>query len=139
MLLSPEGEPVAIKGVHIGYYLAGFHHIAATTKEPPDESLEGHLLNTNGVVSADYTVQILARRNEAAAFNADAHEDLPVVGSPEYVERYGHAALQAPDPVEFEEDAAIAVLGINARDLGPANTFIPAEATMLQIPEGACS
>lgn len=142
MLVSPEGEPVPVRGVHIGDYLAGFHHVAATSKDPPSESMEGHLLNTNGVVSADYAVQITARREDVAGFSSRAHEDLPVVGSREYVEQYGRKALEQPEmPASFDaSQARIRVSPVNTLDMPTRdNVFIPADAVTLKIPEGACS
>src|SRR5579875_385137 len=139
-LMSPEGQPVPIRSVHIGDYLAGFHHIA-TSKEPPGPGLESHLLNTNGVVSADYTVQIFARRGEAAGFSAYENMSRPVVGSPEYVARYGRASLQAPSFAEdFAGPAQLNVSMYNTRDLpAGAHVFVPAEATIVRIPPDACS
>src|SRR4029077_10191917 len=77
ILVSPGGKPVPVNSVHIGDYLAGFHHIA-TSKEAPGPDLEGHLLNTNGVVSADYTVQLFARNDDVEGFRAEG-VDLPIV------------------------------------------------------------
>lgn len=140
-LVSPSGAAVPIRAVHIGDYLAGFHHVSATSKAPPDESMDGHLLNTNGVVSADYTVQIMARRGDVAGFRAQAHADLAVIGSPEYVQRYGRSSLQAPE-LPADPDAAgfqIRTTGVNTQDLQTKNNlFVPAEAIALRIPDHAC-
>ncbi|MDT0443516.1 Hint domain-containing protein [Streptomyces johnsoniae] len=139
-LVSPEGEPVAVKGVHIGDYLAGFHHVAASSKEPVGEDLEGHLLNTNGVVSADYLVQLTAHSSDVAGFRAAANEALPVVGSAEYVSRYGPASLQAPElPAGFTDNSPIKVSSADVADDSLGNTFIPAEATRVTVPPNACS
>ncbi|MFC8447779.1 hypothetical protein [Kitasatospora sp. NPDC057223] len=139
-LVSPAGEPVEIKGVHIGDYLAGFHHVAASSRGPVGPDLDGHLLNTNGVVSADYVVQITARSTDVAGFNVAAHQDLPVVGSPAYIERFGEASIQAPElPAGFAGDSPIRISNNNVADQETGNTFIPAEATKIRIPEDACS
>jgi hypothetical protein len=138
VLVSPRGEPVPISGVHIGDYLAGFHHVA-TSKEPPAPDLDGHLLNTNGIVSADYTVQLLARHNEAAGFSGEAMAALPVVGSPEYVEKFGQSSLQAPAfAAGFAQTGSIEAAPYNAPDLA-GNVFVPAEATFVRVPPDACS
>ncbi|MDJ1135012.1 hypothetical protein [Streptomyces iconiensis] len=141
VLISPSGDPVSVTAVHIGDYLAGFHHVAASDKEAPGEDLEGHLLNTNGVVSADYVVQIMARRSDVAGFNVKQHENMPVVGSAEYVDRYGRACLQAPElPESVTANTPLRTSGFNAPDLDLAeHTFVPAEATMVNVPDGACS
>lgn len=139
-LVSPSGEPVEIKGVHIGDYLAGFHHVAASSKDPVGEDIDGHLLNTNGVVSADYVVQIMARSTDVAGFNAAANEQMLIVGSPEYVKKFGRASLQAPElPAGFNGDSPIRISNSNIADQENGHTFIPAEATMVRVPEDACS
>ncbi|TLS45368.1 hypothetical protein FE633_14945 [Streptomyces montanus] len=140
-LVSPSGRPVPVRGVHIGDYLAGFHHIAAGSKEPPRENLENHLLNTNGVVSADYVVQIMARRTDIAGFNVKDHVDMPIVGSTEYIEIHGRDCLTAPSfEAGFDDKSPIRAAGFNAPDLEtPEYTFVPAEATVVHIPDGACS
>ena len=78
-LMSPDGKPVEIQSLHIGEYTAGFHHIA-TVKALPDANLNGHLLNTNGVVSGDYIVQISMRSGELKPGFPKNHDELPVVG-----------------------------------------------------------
>ena len=136
ILVSPAGEPIPINSVHIGDYLAGFHHIA-TSKEPPGPDLEGHLLDTNGVVSADYIVQLYARQDDVKGFTADKVE-LPVVGSPEYIERFGRSCLQAPVlPEGFTERHVIRTATFDASDL-TGNIFVPGEATMVNVPDSAC-
>ncbi|WP_147289007.1 hypothetical protein [Nocardia mexicana] len=144
-LVAATGEGVAIKGVHVGDYLSGFHHVAATSREEPDENLDGHLLNTNGVVSADYNVQIRARSGDTVAFDAAANTALPIVGSPEYVAANGEAALRAPAlEAEFAGNVNFTMQPFDA-PFDPAvvpaapGTFIPAEATRVTVPPVACS
>lgn len=137
ILLSPHGDPVPISSVHIGDYLAGFHHIA-TSKQAPDANLSGHLLNTNGLVSADYTVQLFARTDNVSGFDRGTQQTLPVVGSPEYVATYGRSCLQSPQfPAAFAAGGAIRTSDNNASD-ERGNVFVPAEATIIEIPPGAC-
>ncbi|MER5886158.1 Hint domain-containing protein [Streptomyces sp. NPDC001941] len=140
-LVGRDGAPVAVTGVHIGDFIAGFHHIAATSKEPVGEDLTGHLLNTNGVVSADYTVQLYARTADVAGFSGSAHDRLPVVGSPEYVERYGGDCLAAPDlPATFDGSVAVRTAPVDVPgETVAAGTFVPAEATRIQVPPHACA
>jgi hypothetical protein len=135
VLVSPEGNPVPISSVHIGDYYAGFHHIA-TSKEPPHPDLEGDLINTNGVVSASYNVQVHARQHEVPGFTAE--EGGPVVGSPEYVEQYGRASLEAPNfPGGFEETHVIRTAPFDTPDL-EGNVFVPGAATIVDVPPDAC-
>jgi hypothetical protein len=138
-LLSPDGEPVKVKGVHIGDYFSGFHHVAATSTGPIGPDLEGHLLNTNGVISADYAVQVTALAEDVAGFRADANASLPTVGTADYIALFGEECLQAPElPAGFQSGQSLAVSNFNANDLA-IGTFIPAEALRTRIPEGACS
>lgn len=132
MLMAPNGKPVIITSVHVGDYTAGFHHIA-TSKNLADDTLSGHLLNTNGVVSGDYSLQLFYRDRSLDKFLANNHHQLPVVGSPEYVKRYGEASLQAP---AFGTDR-IAVAGSNFKDFAGA-VFVPSEKTIVSIPADAC-
>jgi hypothetical protein len=129
-LMSPEGSPVKLTSVHIGDYTAGFHHIA-TAKKAPSPSLEGNLLNTNGVVSGDYSLQLFYRAGKLNGELVPDHGALPIVGSPEYVAKNGQASLQAPS-VETLHNVA----GHNAND--QEGKFVPAEATVLNIPAHAC-
>jgi len=136
-LVSPDGKPVAIKSVHIGDYTAGFHHIA-TKKETPDADLTGHLLNTNGIVSADYAVQLFARQGEPSPYPLmERMEREPVVGSPEYVERFGKDCLRAPVLDSSLINGRLLVSVFNAADItGP--TFVAAETTAVDVPPDAC-
>jgi len=135
-LTSPEGNPVPIRGLHVGEYFGSLNHIAVSLEKPDDE-LNGRMLNTNGVVSADYVVQVMARGGEALASGPFA-EERPVIGSPEYVARYGVASLQAPDFVAGFQNPPIPVARHDARDL-PMGVFIPASLTSTDIPHNACS
>jgi hypothetical protein len=139
VLVSPQGDPVPITSVHIGDYYAGFHHIA-TSLDPPDPSLDGRLLSTNGLVSADYVVQLRARSEDLSGFSRQAMADLPVVGSSEYVAQYGPGSRQPPElPAGFgEADVVINNATFTAPDL-ERNTFVAADVSTLQIPEDACS
>ncbi|MER9442696.1 hypothetical protein NKI79_15030 [Mesorhizobium sp. M0340] len=132
-LVSPTGQPVEIESVHIGDYVSGFHHIA-TVKKEPNKNLDQHLLNTNGVVSGDYSLQLFYKSGEGHHLMADGHEDLPIVGSAEYRRLYGESSLSAPrlrgkDMILLEKNIPDPFSG----------QFISAEAMKLSIPEDAAS
>lgn len=76
-LISPEGEKVEIHSIAVGMYQGGVHHIATSTGKP--ESLDGHLLDSQGVVSADYAVQVYYQHGELDAdkFFVPNHEKIP--------------------------------------------------------------
>ncbi|TWB33270.1 Hint domain-containing protein [Nitrospirillum pindoramense] len=132
-LIAPDGAPVPIDSVYIGDFLSGFHHIS-TSKSEPSVDLSGHLLNTNGVVSADYTVQIFYRTGQLTAKLADGHDSLPVVGSPEYVKAHGPACLKGPAATV----GGIRPAPFNASGVRRQADFVPAEKTILTIPDDAC-
>ena len=130
-LVDPSGKPVPVTGVFIGDYFSGFHHVA-TSKQLPGPDLNDHLLNTNGVVSADYTLQLFYRGGELESHLAESHDALPVVGSPEYVERHGEAVLNGP----AENALGRSIARNGARDILPG-TFVPASATRIKVPADA--
>ena len=148
-LLDPQGKSIPIKSVHIGNMHAGFHHIA-TKAEKPGPDLDGHLLNTNGVISADYAVQLHYRsphqraKSLATSF-VERHEELPIVGSPEYVAQYGDDCLRTPELPEERGFLQLAnthgylELSTSNRNDHESSTFIPAEATRIAVPEYAHS
>jgi hypothetical protein len=138
ILVSPNGEPIPVSAVHIGDYLSGFHHIA-TSKQPPGPKLDGHLLNTNGVVSADYTVQLFARTEDVDGYNRAVHQALPVVGSKEYIAKFGPGCIEAPSfsTAFSSRKDSIKSSSHNATDLR-GNIFVPAAATIINVPFDAC-
>lgn len=142
-LLTPDGGSVTVSSVHIGDYVAGFHHIA-TDIEVPGSDLKGHLINTNGVVSGDYAVQLYARDNSLEAEFVDDHRNLPIVGSPEYIALYSDASRKGPAGIEHGElltsvdhrnyfAISKSAVGLNVPH------FIPANSTISQIPPDAAS
>ncbi|MBA9001940.1 hypothetical protein [Thermomonospora cellulosilytica] len=143
-LLSPTGEAVPITGVHIGSFSGGVHHVAATSKEPPGDGLDGHLLNTNGVVSADYVVQLMGQQGEnVGGVDTAGNFELPVIGSAEYLQRFGTACLQVPEIVGRLADGL--GLGTLARAVSQGtqylsdlmDAFTPASASAPRIPDDA--
>lgn len=95
-------KPVSITRLYSGSYLGPMHNIAATSWNTTDDQW-GHLINTRGVVSADYFAQVNLVRDDA--------QTEPQVGSDEYLKRHSSfRALQAA-PKEIK--------------LGKAAKFIP--------------
>jgi hypothetical protein len=138
-LVSPQGESVSIRSVHIGTYFAGFHNIVATSTDPPGEDLEGHLLNTQDIISGDYLLQLHARQDEAVPSFSPGNLERPPLGSPEYREEHGDRHMEAPDlPEGFERTIDIKVTPFNAPDV-PPGAFVPAAALLVQVPPDAVS
>ena len=57
--VSPGGTPVALYEISLGVYKGGVHHIA--TKPDFKGDLQGHLLNSAGIVAGDFDLQIRRR------------------------------------------------------------------------------
>lgn len=85
-LINQNGEKIKINNVTIGDFYGGFHHIATDTKKPTG-NLDGHLIVANGIVCADYALQIYYRSNEMKEY---LHvDDMLTVGTKEYKSKYG--------------------------------------------------
>lgn len=101
-LTGPQGNPVKIVELHTGDYFGSFHNV--TTDAPtPGADPNGHLVNTNGVISGDYALQT---DYVAGTLSRNLlHEEIdsrPVVGSLEYQERY-----ESADPSDDARDAGV--------------------------------
>lgn len=83
-LVDHNGEPVDLHTIALGTYHGGVHHIATAPGFSGD--LQGHLLNSAGIVTGDFDLQIHAA--QLKQFFVENHEDLPVVGSAAYEAAY---------------------------------------------------
>jgi hypothetical protein len=134
-LIAYNGDKLRIKSVSMGTYYGGFHHIA-TSKEDPKGNLDGHLLNTNGIISADYAVQLYQNQNKLdSKLLVDGHNDLPVVGSPEYIEKNG----EIKEPIAGRPLA----MGAFSHHSPPSDknikAFVPMSKARVNIPKDAVS
>ena len=57
LLASPDGGSATVQTVSLGSFEGGVHQIAASGLSYPG-NMEGHLINTHGLVSADFLLQI---------------------------------------------------------------------------------
>jgi hypothetical protein len=57
MLVDFQGKPVPVRSITFITYRGGVHHVATSTNL--DDSWEGHLIITNGIISADYLRQLV--------------------------------------------------------------------------------
>lgn len=133
-LVRPDGSKIGITAVHIGDFYGGFHHIA-TKREKPNENLDGHLVVTNGVVSADYAIQLFIRAGEEVPGLVTSHNSLPIVGTREYAAEHGESK-------SLLEGVPLRSFDIVDVGTGPnlgRGTFVPAEHTKINIPPDACS
>ena len=110
-LVAADGSQVPISDVKTGAYSGGVWNIATAIGQPT--SLDGHLINTGGVISGDYAVQLFY---DDLGFGSKANAARPVHGSDEY-----RAAVGLPLRVELPEKPLQDVLAMAA-----ANTTSPA-------------
>lgn len=78
-LMGADMKPVKIIALTHGSYLGPIHHIAATKWDQSAVTRDGHLINTSGVVSGDYFLQV----NQP-----DANKSLPQIGTSAYESKY---------------------------------------------------
>ena len=131
-LVSPDGDEIQIRSVSMGTFYGGFHHIATTTEQP--KNLDGHLLNTNGVVTADYALQLFYRTGELdVSMLTDRHDELPEIGSEAYVAQHG----ETREPSLHWKLGSMAVVGDVAERREGDSLFVPASRARLRIPDDA--
>lgn len=140
-LALAAGGAVRVSDVRIGDYYGGFHHVATSTS-PPTHGLANHLLNTNGVVSADYAVQLFHSEGANATGATAAMLSLPIVGTPEHDAKYPKPARQdkflSRDLVVSEGNTeARSTITSLALPAGVNAIFVPAEKAGVQIPASA--
>ncbi|NEO81562.1 hypothetical protein, partial [Moorena sp. SIO4G3] len=85
LLVAPDGTPVKINAIKLGEYSGGIHHIAIS--DHFTQTLDGHLLNSNGVVTADFSVQIQTEQL------GNLLEEGPAIGEPAYHEIHEQHAM----------------------------------------------
>lgn len=138
-LVGADGNAVNIERVSVGTYVGGFHHIATSTEDPKND-VTNHLLITNGIVSADYTLQLFYRDvdpNDARNILSENNTTDPIVGTEEYY-------AKAPFPVS-ERSPALGKIFEYLRISSFVNTsaeynhFVPMEHTKVNIPHDADS
>ena len=83
-LMDENLRPVGIVNLEYGEYVGGIHNVS-TSVGPEGEGLEGHLINTGGIVSGDYYAQLYLVTEQAL--------QQPVIGMPDYLVR--HQSVQA--------------------------------------------
>lgn len=107
-LVRADGSQAIIDFAVSGSYTGGVHHIA--TGDYDGGSLDGHLLNSNGIVSADFSVQIryITDNLDDSVLVADAGTRARI-GSDEYLQQNVSAAANAfiGDPSVWPEGLRI--------------------------------
>lgn len=82
ILLGADGGEVEVQSVSVGQFAGGVHAIATEAPWNPP-SLAGRLLNTNGIVTGDYMLQLNYRGGDEAK-----------IGTPEYGQPASHTTLR---------------------------------------------
>jgi hypothetical protein len=86
-ILTAEGAAIGITAVISGQWNKGLHHIATGLEFTG--SLDGHLINTNGIVTGDYCLQI----NQHELIKMGLMDDpaaMPSLGSSEFADAHDH-------------------------------------------------
>ncbi len=112
-LTGPQGNAVKIIELHTGDFFGSFHNVTTSSPNPPSSDPNGHLVNTNGVISGDYALQTYYMAGILAPehLHAEIHSR-PSFGSLEYQERY-----ESADPSEDALQAGVMMSGESARDM----------------------
>jgi len=130
-LVDKEGGGVALHRLASGHYRGGIHHIATSVPsyDAWDGSLDGHLINANGIVCGDYVLQMYQ----------DTVKMKPHLAAPD-APTLGTAAYQAAAPglavKPFVVGRTLALAGTEVsqpgfRAHGPSPVVIPEKATQL--------
>jgi hypothetical protein len=118
-LLDRNGALVAIDEIHWGSYDAAFWELA-TSMEPPNADLDGHLLITAGVVTGDFAVATFVDYPFGLG-------SLDVVGDPERP-HIGTPAWKRANPAE-QADEVIEVRGAEFKPAALHRVEVPAHAS----------
>jgi hypothetical protein len=107
-LARPDGSFAEVLDLTTGKFKGGLHQIS--TSETLTTKWEGHLLNANGVVCGDYSLQITDLETAAPEMLVEGHADLPEFGTREYAEMHAHLfadTLKAhPAGADYSDDHA---------------------------------
>jgi len=108
-LTRPDGTAAAVIQAYLGQYKGGVHHISTGDF---NGSLDGHLLNSNNVVTTDMSVKLDFQTGSLdRKFLVKDLDKRVKVGSDEYMERYYDDAAKTfmASPTQWPEDFTIVV------------------------------
>jgi hypothetical protein len=130
-LVLTEGGTTPLHAIVLGSYTGGVHHIATDleTYGEFDGNINNHLLNANGVVAADYMLQMFQTSDKMKEVMAQDHDTLPVIGSVEYSARNSHLRTEF-FAITAEEDrpSVPAAMPASFRAYGQGPSRIPDHA-----------
>lgn len=100
LVLADGSGTTPLLSIAAGIFDKGVHHIATTQNAATQ--IDGHLLNSNGIVTGDFALQISGFDSEPGnAMMAEDHDERPVFGTAAY-----YAALPGAPPVPDAPGAA---------------------------------
>jgi hypothetical protein len=93
-LMSVDCHPVDIHQLRAGSFKGGIHHIATEIVDADkfDGNLDNHLLNSNGVISGDYLLQLY---QNLPVMKQHMETSAPKVGTPEFIEANPSLVVEA--------------------------------------------
>ncbi|MGN6253460.1 MAG: hypothetical protein ACTHO8_00500 [Solirubrobacterales bacterium] len=132
-LMGVDGNPVPVQLASLGGYDGGVHHIA--TNPDWDGSIDNHLIQANGVVAGDFTLQLHFPEVPASEKVAD-WESLPEIGTAEYQQansnlmQLGDSQVYTAEQNDVSiESAAFTAYGAEGElPLGAQSLLTPAQA-----------
>ncbi len=113
-----DGSTTSVSGYEVKGYTGGVWNIATSTGEPT--SLDGHLLDTHGILSGDYAVQLYYSELSGTGLATDASET-PEVTTSGYDAAAGPGGLPAAQP----SPPTLPVVDFLATHTGPTNRLTP--------------
>jgi hypothetical protein len=125
-LMSAEGTPLDIISSVSGEWTGGLHHIA--TDMHFTGTLDGHLINSAGVVSGDYCLQV--NQNELVKMGLmDDPQASPAHGSTEFAALNPHLAVTRASAVKSGVNLASVAMPVGFTPFNPdGGVYIPAGA-----------
>ncbi|USG65947.1 hypothetical protein NDK47_00900 [Brevibacillus ruminantium] len=97
-LMGSDGNAAVVQFVTVGEYLTAIQSIEMDAPYTHDNNLEGHLLNANGVVTADYAIQVQSETSlisDELHYAFDGATEIYDAGTPEYLAAFPVDALNA--------------------------------------------
>ncbi len=133
-LVAVDGSTTTVKDLRIGKFAYGIHHIS--TSDDVTKTIDGHLLNTNGIVTADYSLQISnIDLDSQAEFMVENHENLPSIGTKEYAE--ANSDLVTTSFCAYHKSIGASALGEAKQDDSEASDGFKPLSGAVDIPEDA--
>lgn len=116
-LTSDKKKPVKITRLLAGDYLGAVHNIAVGKWNNQTPEIDGHFINTKGVISGDFYIQSIIKDTQ------DVGRSLPQIGSRDYVTKYkamlGNEQMLGISSVE------------NEIKISSDNSFVPYKTTVI--------